>query len=396
MVIDAHAAPRSPVVGVHDVIFTFSYVTWDGAVARGMSFAQDRLLQTLLASPQVRRLLVANPFRSMPRALGRRVLGGDAPFPAGDRVALCSPLRLGRRDPTDVRALQRSYARYDRCLRRAAARLGLERPAVVTMHPLIAGFTPLEWAGPVTFYASDDWTQAPAYRPWWPAYREAYARVRTLGRGLCAVSSAIIERLGPQGPFAVVPNGVDPGEWTVPALAPAAVTATPSPRILYVGTLDERLDVPAVLATARAFATGSVLLAGPVTNPGHLAPLREQANVRFLGRVARDRVPSLMRAADVAVIPHRRTGFTRAMSPLKAYEYLAAGRPVAAADLPPLRQVDDRVVLVGEGEDFVAGVRAALALGPASESARMSFVTANSWASRHERVLDLVLREAPR
>ena len=396
MAIHAPAVSAPPVVAAHDVIFTFSYVTWDGAVARGMNFAQDRLLQTLLASQRVHRLLVANPFRSMPRALGRRILGGNAPFPAGDRVALCSPLRLGRRDPTDVRALQRSYASYDRCLRQAAERLGLERPAVVTMHPLIAGFTPLQWAGPVTFYASDDWTQAPAYRPWWPAYEEAYARVRALGRGLCAVSGAIVDRLEPQGPFAVVPNGVDPAEWATVPPASAAVMATPSPRILYVGTLDERLDVPAVLATARAYTAGSVLLAGPVPNPEHVAPLREHANIHFLGRVARDRVPGLMGAADVAVIPHRRSGFTRAMSPLKAYEYLAAGRPVAAVDLPPLREVDDRVVLVGENEDFVEGVRAALALGPASEADRMSFVTANSWARRHERVLDLVLREPPR
>jgi glycosyltransferase involved in cell wall biosynthesis len=79
------------------------------------------------------------------------------------------------------------------------------------------------------------------------------------------------------------------------------------------------------------------------------------------------------------------------MSPLKLYEYLAAGRPVVAVDLPPLRGVDGRVFLVGEEEDFAEATRAALARGPAPEAERELFVEQHSWQRRHERVLDLAL-----
>jgi hypothetical protein len=79
------------------------------------------------------------------------------------------------------------------------------------------------------------------------------------------------------------------------------------------------------------------------------------------------------------------------MSPLKIYEYLAGGRPVVASDLPPMRDIDNRVCLVREGEDFLAGVKHALEVGPASEAQRMEFVRRNAWSKRHDSLLDLAL-----
>jgi hypothetical protein len=65
------------------------------------------------------------------------------------------PLPGRRIDPVDPR---RSARRDEASLRRAAGRLGLERPAVVMANRLLAGFGSFGWAGPVTFYAWDDWT----------------------------------------------------------------------------------------------------------------------------------------------------------------------------------------------------------------------------------------------
>jgi teichuronic acid biosynthesis glycosyltransferase TuaH len=375
-----------------DVIFTFSWVTWEGAQRRGMHFAQDRLVARLLEEERVNRLLVANWFRSAPMKLARGLLvRDDSPPPAAPNATLHQPLRLRRRDPVSLAAIERTYRTYDRKLRRAAERAGLERPAVVTMHPLIAGFCSLEWAGPVTFYASDDWTASPEYRAWWPAFEEAYRRVRESGRQVCAVSSPIIDRIRPLGPSRVVPNGIEPGEWMEPGTPPHWFAALPEPRILYVGTLDTRLDIEQVEAVSAAFPEGSMTLVGPTKNPDHLAPLAARSNVVIHDRVPRSGIPGLMAAASVCVIPHNRTQFTASMSPLKAYEYLAAGRPVAAVDLPPLREVDPRMVLVRKGESFAAAVEAALRAGPASEPERLRFIGRNSWASRHEAVLELVL-----
>ena len=79
------------------------------------------------------------------------------------------------------------------------------------------------------------------------------------------------------------------------------------------------------------------------------------------------------------------------MSPLKIYEYLAGGGPVAATDLPPLRGIEGPLALAEPGGDFVAAVRAALAAGPMSERERRAFIARNSWSRRCDEVLALAL-----
>ena len=70
---------------------------------------------------------------------------------------------------------------------------------------------------------------------------------------------------------------------------------------------------------------------------------------------------------------------------------LAAGLPVVASDLPPMRDVDPRVALVGSGDGYAAAVEAALARGRAGENERIAFIAEHSWRARHDRLLDLAL-----
>ena len=93
---------------------------------------------------------------------------------------------------------------------------------------------------------------------------------------------------------------------------------------------------------------------------------------------------------DACLIPHVINSLTRAMSPLKLYEYLAAGKPVAATDLPPVRGISERVI-IASGEDFPAAVRTALKLPVQNEDERLEFVRSNSWTARHERTIRIML-----
>jgi glycosyltransferase involved in cell wall biosynthesis len=101
-----------------------------------------------------------------------------------------------------------------------------------------------------------------------------------------------------------------------------------------------------------------------------------------------------LRSAELALVAHRRTPLTEAMSPLKVYEYLAAGSPVISIDLPPVRALGDRVILVDAVADFADVVDRALALGPADELDRQRFIAANSWSARHASVMAIAFRGA--
>jgi len=380
-------------MGRSDVIFTFDDITWAAAQQRGMCFPQDRVALALIDDERIRRLLVCDQPRSAPVKLVKDLLRRTEPFPASDRVRHHRPLRLRRRDPVRLGGLERYYASYGRRLRRAAERYGLERPAVVTAHPFVAAFAALEWAGPVTLLATDDWAAHPAYRRWHPAYRVAYERISARGTRVCAVSEAIVERIAPCGPVAVVPNGVDPAQWLDLDQPPDWMAKLPGPRFFYVGTLDSRLDTGAVLDVARAWPQGTIVLAGPVADRAHLAAVEDAPNVFLAGAVPRSQVAALAHAADACLLPHHRLPLTEAMSPLKIYEYLAGGGPVAATDLPPVRGIEGPVSLAAPGGDFVAAVRRALDAGPMDEPARLRFVERNSWARRCDEVLALALAE---
>ena len=392
---DAEQAPGVRAAGrLPDVVFTFSYVSWQAASDRGWFMPEDRLAH-LLASGEERvgRVLVSDLMRSLPVKLVRdRISPGGVPFPAGERAQLLQPVRMRRRDPASLRGAERACAAYDRALQRGALRMGLKEPVVITANPLLAGLAEFSWARAVTFYATDDWAAYPPHRRWWPAYRESFSRVAARRRRVVAVSRGVLDRLAPTGPAIVVPNGLEPGEWLGPPSPPVWARGLRRPLFVYAGTLDSRLDVPAVEAVARALPEATVLLVGPLVEPAWLEPLRLIPNVEIRPPVGRVELAGIVRSADVGLIPHLSSDLTRAMSPLKLYEYLAAGLPVLASDLPPMRGVEpSRVTIVPHTGDFVAGARAALALGRAREVERIEFVTENSWRARHAALLDLAL-----
>jgi teichuronic acid biosynthesis glycosyltransferase TuaH len=372
-----------------DVIFTFGFTAWAVASERG-TFPDDRLARALLQHPRVRRVLVCDPFRSAPRKLASAAVKRRLTrFPTSSTAAHCAPIRLRSEDPTSSRGVERTYAAYERWIRRAATRHGLERPAVITSNPLLAGYGDLSWAGPVTYYGWDDWMAYEPSRRWWPAYAEAYARVRKRGRRVVAVTDAILRRIDPAGAHAVVPNGVDASEWTCLQPPPAWFADRPAPRLLYVGTLQSRVDVGQLQNLARAFPEASITLVGPVLDRKHFLPLAECANVEIRPPVGRRDVQGLIAHADVGLLPHVRSPLTEAMSPLKLYEYLVGGLPVASVDLPGTRGISGRVSLVAPGEDLAPAVRRALSMGRIPEPERLALGEAHAWEGRFRQLLDV-------
>ncbi len=378
-----------------DVVFCFSYLSWQAVARRGWFGTEDRLARGLLGHERVARLLVCDQRRSLPIMLARDLMGRDqdagAAFPASPHAQLLRPAGLRREYPTTIGGVERACASFDRAARRASQRMGLAQPAVIVANPLLAGFAEFDWAGPVSFFATDDWLAYEPQRRWWPAYEESFARVRERGRRVAAVSTAALERIAPTGPSAVIPNGIDPDEWLGAAAAPSWTSGIGRPLLVYAGTLDSRLDVAALLELADRMPNAHIELVGPLLDPPHLEPLRAAGNVEIRPPLARAEVIGLIRSADAGLVPHRDNDLTRAMSPLKLYEYLAAGLPVVAADLAPVRDIDASVMLVRAGEPYAPAVEAALARGRTDEHARTAFISGHSWRARHDKLLDLAL-----
>ncbi len=140
--------------------------------------------------------------------------------------------------------------------------------------------------------------------------------------------------------------------------------------VSYCGTLGMAHGLESVLdAAALLQATPDVivLLAGAGAEGERLAALAGRMrlpNVRFLGKLPRERVPALLAASDACLVPLRRSEILRTAIPSKMFEAMAAARPVLLAAEGEAREILDEThagVAVGP-EDPEALARAVLRL----------------------------------
>ncbi|MBI5054698.1 MAG: glycosyltransferase family 4 protein [Chloroflexi bacterium] len=123
-----------------------------------------------------------------------------------------------------------------------------------------------------------------------------------------------------------------------------------APTIVYVGGLYEGRGLETLFKGVAALSAQLLIVGG--RDSDEVAAWREKAkslgaeNVRFVGYQSPARVPLYLFAADILAMPYSARTLTPSgeettqwMSPLKLYEYLAAGRPIVASDLPALRYV---------------------------------------------------------
>ena len=124
------------------------------------------------------------------------------------------------------------------------------------------------------------------------------------------------------------------------------------PLVCYVGSLRTMgmekgiRELIEAFAIAHAELPGCFLLivGGSAADIAHYrtvtAQLQIQDAVLFVGHQSPQRVPRYLRAADIAVLPFPdNPHFSRDMSPLKLFEYMASGMPIIASDLPSVREI---------------------------------------------------------
>jgi UDP-galactopyranose mutase len=151
-----------------------------------------------------------------------------------------------------------------------------------------------------------------------------------------------------------VPSGVEFERFAAARkLAPhPAVAALPRPRWGYVGVIDERLDYALLDTLADAEENPQIVMIGPVAKvDARLLPRR--ANVHFTGKQPYASLPSMLAGLDLGLMPFARDDSTRAISPTKTLEYLAAGLPVVTTPIADVVADYGEVVIVAESSRFV-------------------------------------------
>jgi glycosyltransferase involved in cell wall biosynthesis len=226
-----------------------------------------------------------------------------------------------------------------------------------------------------------------------------------------ALQDALGQRYGKRIPLKdiiIAPNGIEAERFKNPPASQEArrqLGLAEAPTVACTGHLYAGRGVELFVELAKAVPGAQFVWAGG--NPEDVAAWKERSahlrNLTFTGFIPNDRLPLYQAAADVLLMPYGRVigissggGNSAAISsPLKMFEYLAAGRAIVASDLPVFREVlNERNAVFCPPEDvpaWTAAVCALLddpshreALGAQAKSDSLQY----SWVERAKRALD--------
>jgi glycosyltransferase involved in cell wall biosynthesis len=140
-------------------------------------------------------------------------------------------------------------------------------------------------------------------------------------------------------PMRVLENGVDLSAFVTGSstLRPPALQQLPHPRLLYIGSFDNRIDYDFITAAARQLPGYSFVLGGPMT-PIQISMFSSCSNVTLLGPVAYGELLRYMEHCDVGFMPMNDHAFNATRSPMKLYEFAACGLPMVAKATPELKR----------------------------------------------------------
>lgn len=215
-----------------------------------------------------------------------------------------------------------------------------------------------------------------------PRTRAAEVRLLERAHGISATSASTLEQVtegtGWTGPSTVIQNGVEFDRFAAPGDAPDRAG------VVYLGALDARFDWALLGELARALPEVGFTIAGP--RPAVVPTL--PSNVSLVGGVPYAEAPGLLARHAVGILPLSDHPGNAGRSPMKYYEYLAAGLSVVARSSDELRhRADTNVRLYDDAPAAVRAVSEALTADADARAAGRRAAQGMGWGDRAARLL---------
>jgi hypothetical protein len=264
-------------------------------------------------------------------------------------------------------------------LRQTVRSSGLERPDFLLMdQPMFAGLSALIGARTTVYRPTDVYTG--------DRMRAAQQRALAESDAVVATSQEVLDRLPSRArdlPSLVLPNGVD-----APFFRGGRARAVAEDAVVYVGALDDRLDWAWIRDLARLRPHVRIDLFGP---PPPVRPDGLGENVRLRGAIDYAMVPAALAGYRAALMPFTPGVTNSGRSPMKLYEYLAAGLRVLATPHFAGSSTPPPGVFVAADATAAAGILPGLLVAEHRNEAGAEVADGRDWSHRSATLLDFLL-----
>ncbi len=169
-----------------------------------------------------------------------------------------------------------------------------------------------------------------------------------------------------------------------------------APVIGYYGAIADWFDSDLVADLAERRPDWRFVLVGS-TFSADVDRLSRLPNVELAGEVPYAEVPRWLERFDVSILPFKRVPLTEATNPVKAYEILAAGKPLVSVPLPEMTALAPLVRMASNPEEFEREISLELErLDWDRIRERRAFAAENTWAARFEKLKPAIERVFPK
>ena len=175
---------------------------------------------------------------------------------------------------------------------------------------------------------------------------------------------------------------------------PGELQKIPKPRLGYIGVLsDFKVDFLLLIELAKNHPEWHFVMIGEEREGqlnSQVKKMRAMPNVHFLGHRDYKVLPNYLAGFDVALLPTLINDYTKAMFPMKYYEYLAAGLPVVSTPLDFTKYNKAGLEVGSDISSFAKAIKKQLSNGKLTELESRGYVADNTWNARMEKMLELI------
>jgi len=150
------------------------------------------------------------------------------------------------------------------------------------------------------------------------------------------------------------------------------------PNLVYIGTIGDWLDWQTINQFAERHPNYTIYLIGPVESRR-----AQHSNIQYLGTIPHSEVPNYIVSSGTMLLPFRINALTKAVDPVKLYEYLALNKNVVSSYWQELDKFNtDKILFYQSYEEFESNVLRVA--NDVSSGFNLIFAEMHDWGKRVE------------